>query len=136
MEFVGEGKKKATACMHNNGNAVDIVINNVKNINLKFPKLYKHVGTRFGANLNAEVFARCRIMSQGAGALHKKILQNASIKLEKRLAVLIAYITKRQFSVLHLVGYFSDCLYEVSWSCDGIVSIYHWQSPWQQDRQC
>ena len=84
--------------MHSNGNAIDIVINSVKTINLKFPKLYKHVGARFGANLNAEVFARCGIMSQGAGALQKKILQNASIKIEKRLAILTAYIfTKGTF---------------------------------------
>ena len=98
MEFVGEGKKKATNSMHNSGNAIDIVINNVKTINFKFPKLYKHVGTRFGTSLNAEVFSRCGIMSQGAGSLQKKILQNSSIKLEKRLAILSAYIfTKGTF---------------------------------------
>ena len=63
-----------------------------------FPKLYTHVGTGFGANLSAEVFARCGIMSQGAGALQKKILQNTSIKPEKRLAILSAYIfTKGTF---------------------------------------
>ena len=88
--------------MHRNGNAIDIVIENVKTINLKFPKTYKHVGTRYGANLNAEVFARCGIISQGAGALQKKVLQNTSIKLEKRLAILSAYIfTKALFNVAH-----------------------------------
>ena len=98
MEFVGKGKKQATNSMHSNGNAIDIVINDVKTINLKFPKLYKHVGTRFGTSLNAEVFSRCGIMSQGAGCLKKKILQNSSIKLEKRLAILSAYIfTKGTF---------------------------------------
>ena len=56
VEFVGEGKKHAIKSMHNSGNAIDIVINDVKTINLKFPKLYKHVGTRFGTSLNAEVF--------------------------------------------------------------------------------
>ena len=46
VEFVGKGKKHATNSMHNNGNAIDIIIiNNVKTINLKFPKLYKYVGT-------------------------------------------------------------------------------------------
>ena len=53
VEFVGNGKKKATNSMHNNGNAIDIIINDVKTINLKFPKTYKHVGTRYGTNLNA-----------------------------------------------------------------------------------
>ena len=37
-------------------------------------------------------------MSQGAGSLQKKILQNSSIKLEIRLAILSAYIfTKGTF---------------------------------------
>ena len=37
-------------------------------------------------------------MSQGAGSLQKKVLQNSSIKLEKRLAILSAYIfTKGTF---------------------------------------
>ena len=53
LEFVGKGKSKAIKCMHDRGNAIDIVINSTKTINLKFPKIYKHVGTRFGANLNA-----------------------------------------------------------------------------------
>ena len=84
--------------MHKCGNAIDIVINNAKTINLKFPKTRKHIGTRFGVNLNAEVFSRCGIMSQGAGTLQKKVLQNSSIKLEKRLAILSAYIfTKGTF---------------------------------------
>ena len=71
LEIVGKGKSTAAKSMHDNGNAIDIVINSSKTINLKFPKLYKHVGTRCGANLNAEVFARCAIMTQGAGASQK-----------------------------------------------------------------
>ena len=73
LEFVGKGKGKAIKSMHDNGDAIDIVISSSKTINLKFPKPYKHVGTRLGANLNVEVFARCAIVTQGASAVQKKI---------------------------------------------------------------
>ena len=69
--------------MHESGNAIDIVINSTRSINLKFPKLYKHVGTRYGTNLNAEVFARSALMTSGASCLKKKILQNESVRLDK-----------------------------------------------------
>ena len=75
VEFVGNGKNKAIKSMHDHGNAIDIVINSNKTINLKFPKLYKHVETRFGTNLNAEVSARSAIMTSGASCLMKKIAE-------------------------------------------------------------
>ena len=65
VEFVGKGKSNAIKSLHNGGNAIDIVISSTKVFNVNFPKLYKHVGIRFGANLDAEVFARCGIMSRG-----------------------------------------------------------------------
>ena len=67
-------------------------MNSSKTINLNFPKLYKLVGTRFGMNLNPEVFARSAIMTQGANCLQKKILQNESIRLAKRVVFLSAYV--------------------------------------------
>ena len=136
VEFVGKGKKKAINSMHNSGNAIDKVINNVKTINFKLPKVYKHVGTRYGANLNAEVFARCGIMSQGAGAIQKKVLQNTSIKLEKRLAILSAYIfTKGIFQCCT----WSDLSPTASKRFHGAImkaiQIYHRHVPWEQERQ-
>ena len=107
---MGKGKKNATNSLHTSGNAIDIVFNDVKTINLKLPKAYKHVGTRYGTNLNAEVFASCGSMSQGAGALQKKILQNTSITLVRRLAILSAYIfTKGIFSMLYMVRSLAYC---------------------------
>lgn len=65
---------------------------------MKFPKLFKHVGTKFGTNLDAEVSARSAIMTSGATCLKKKILHNENIKLDKRIAILSAYVfTKGTF---------------------------------------
>ena len=98
LALAGKGKAKVNKFLYECGNAIDIVINSSKTINLKFPKVYKHVGTKIGANLNAEVFSRCALMVQGAGTLQKKVLQNHGIDISKRLSVLSAYIfTKGTF---------------------------------------
>ena len=84
--------------IYDNGNAMDIVVNSSKTVNLQFPPVYKHVGTKVGENLNAEVFTRSAMMAQGAAGLMKTVLQNHGIVLSKRLSILCAHIfTKGTF---------------------------------------
>ena len=55
LALVGKGKVKVNKSSYDMGNAIDIIINEKKTINFKFPNLYTHVG-KVVSNLNADVF--------------------------------------------------------------------------------
>ena len=72
--------------------SIDVHVNESKSVNSKFPREYKHVGTRMGVNLNSEVASRCGMMQSGCAPLKAKVLHNMSIDIGKRLSILTLYI--------------------------------------------
>ena len=93
-------KQKVNRELHCNNRSIQVTIHDTKSVELRFPKTYKHVGTKLGASLNDEVFGRCAIMQSSVKPLKKKALTNMHIPVEKRLAVSVCiYLPRAPFRV-------------------------------------
>ena len=98
IDIRGKEKAKAVGQIESCGRSLAVEINDYRRVKLLFPRAYKHVGTRWGINLNAEVATRCSMMVKGAVPLRSAVLNNMGVNLSRRLSILGMYIlTKGTF---------------------------------------